>query len=345
MKDVCLFAHFDKDDKVDDYVLRYLAKIKEQDFSIVFISASRLAAADIGRLHDNCCDVILRENAGLDFGSWSAGFAKHGSAVGGRLLLANDSVYGPIGSLASALDRVTRKPADFYGLVESSQIAPHLQSWFLLFEPRVVRDATFKAILAQPFSAMTKWQIIVNGEVGMSRRLLAAGFRYKALYEIERAGLAARYFSASPMLFLWREILCDTGVPFLKVDLLRDNPLGMIDAATIFQAVHEIDPAFCDLMKSHLARIIAGQSSHQSYESDLFLLIRRKQSELLRKGYYLKRENRRVAEVWNVIKLGPFIAVMHFKQVLRMLRHILSSGDMLAVIRGERPNAGKNSQI
>ena len=109
---------------MDDYVLRYLKNIREPNFSIVFISASRLAAASIGRLREHCCDVIAREDAGRDFGSWSAGFAAHGADISGRLLLANDSVYGPIGSLRTALDRLTRKPADFYGMVESVEIAP-----------------------------------------------------------------------------------------------------------------------------------------------------------------------------------------------------------------------------
>src|SRR5579872_6628074 len=117
MQDVCLFAHFDKDDRLDDYVLRYLAKLKELNFAIVLISTSRLAAAEIARAQVLCDDVILRGNdGGLDFASWSVGFAKHGDAIQGRLLLANDSVYGPVGNLGNALDRLTRVAADFYGM-------------------------------------------------------------------------------------------------------------------------------------------------------------------------------------------------------------------------------------
>src|SRR5579872_6975427 len=118
MRDFCLFAHFDKDDKVDEYVLRYLKHIKELNFSIVFISTARLPPGEVERLRSDCFDVIVRENVGLDFGSWAVGFAKHAAAINGRLLLANDSVYGPIGSLPDAVDRLTSRPADFYGLVE-----------------------------------------------------------------------------------------------------------------------------------------------------------------------------------------------------------------------------------
>jgi lipopolysaccharide biosynthesis protein len=321
MNDVCLFAHFDKDDKVDDYVFRYLDKIKELNFAIVFISTARIAAADLERLRRNCFDVILRDNAGLDFGSWSAGFAKHGSAIDGRLLLANDSVYGPIGSLASALERMTRERVDFYGLVESIEIAPHLQSWFLLFEQPVIRNPAFAAILSQPFSKMTKRQIIASGEVGLSRRLVDAGFRYRALYDIERAGLAARCIDASPMLFLWRELLCDTGVPFVKVDLLRDNALGIFEPAAILQLIERIDPSICGLIESHLARMNVGRSPAQADENGLWRSLRHKRSALLREGYRLHRENRRAAEVWNVVKLGPFIAVLRTVQVFRRLRY------------------------
>jgi lipopolysaccharide biosynthesis protein len=326
MDDVCLFAHFDKDDKVDEYVFRYLDKIKELNFAIVFISTARLGAADVERLRSVCFDVILRQNAGLDFGSWSAGFAKHGPAIGGRLLLANDSVYGPIGSLQNALERMTREPADFYGLVESIEIAPHLQSWFLLFEQRVIGSPAFTAILSQPFSVMTKRQIIASGELGLSRRLVDAGFRYKALYAIERAGLAARCIDASPMLFLWRELLCDAGVPFLKVDLLRDSPLGIFEPAPILATVEQMDSSLAGLMKSHLARMNAGRPPGRAYENGFWRSLRRKRSALLREGYRLHRENRRAAEVWNVVKLGPFIAVLRALQVFRTLRYTGSDG-------------------
>jgi lipopolysaccharide biosynthesis protein len=293
MQDVCLFAHFDQDDKVDEYALRYLEKIKELGFSIVFISAARLGLADIERLQKSCVDVILRENAGLDFGSWSAGLAKHGSAIGGRLLLANDSVYGPVGSLQIALDRLTRRSADFYGLVESLENGLHLNSWFLLFEPWVVQHAEFRSILAQSFSTMSKRQIIDRGEIGLSRRLMQAGFRYEALYRSDRAGLPRRH-DVNPMLVFWRELLFDEGIPFLKVELLRDNPIGGKDAATILQEVEQIDPALCVLIKSHLAR--TTRRPPRSF-------LARWRYAMIRKSYGFKRENGGAGGAFNHLKL------------------------------------------
>lgn len=311
MRDVCLFAHFDKDDTVDDYVLRYLTRLRELDFAIVFISTSRLAPADVERLRDTCFDVILRENAGLDFGSWAAGFAKHGAGIGGRLLLANDSVYGPVGDLRAALDRLTRAEADFYGMVESIEFAPHLQSWFVLLQPWIVRNREFRAILAQPFSEMTRRQIVRDGEVGLSRRLLKAGFRYQALHRNDRAVLPPRH-DVNPMLLFWRELLFDEGVPFLKIELLRDNPLGGEDAATILRTVETVDPALRRLIESHLART-ARRPPRSALAQARYALIRRR-CDLL-------GENRSAAAAWNSAKLEALTAAVLTWRLVRRLLH------------------------
>lgn len=313
MQDVCLFAHFDKDDRVDEYVLRYLKEIKQLQFSIIFISTANLPKPEVERLRLDCDDVILRQNAGFDFGSWSDGFARHADNIGGRLLLANDSVYGPIGSLATAFARLTAKSADFYGLVESIEPARHLQSWFLLFEPWVVRHLEFNAILHQTFSVMSKKDIVKKGELNLSRRLSAAGFKYNALYLTTRSGLAARYLPANPTQFLWRELLFEEKIPFLKIELLRDNPLGLEDAETILSVVETIDCSFCQLIKAHLARSIP-----KSPRSRISLWIGRSRSKLVRRGYQLSRTDRAIAEFWNFSKLAPMLSPSIIKALIRM---------------------------
>jgi lipopolysaccharide biosynthesis protein len=301
----CLFAHFDKDGKIADHVLRYLGEIKRLGFSVVFISSARIGGPELERLRGCCDDIMLRDNAGLDFGSWADGFAKHRHGIGGRLLLANDSVYGPIGSLAAALDRLTGAPADFYGMVESLEPIPHLQSWFLLFEPQVVASDAFAALLSQPFSAMTKKQIIRNGEIALSRRLLAAGFRYEALFRNERSKLMNPRYAANPMLIFWRELLVDEAVPFLKIELLRDNPIRVEDAATILRVVDSIDPSFASLIGAHLARTERPQVELQRP------FWSRWRHVLIRQRYRLQQEDRPVCRAVNAAQLEFLTALLH----------------------------------
>jgi len=308
MQNICFFAHYDQDDRVDEYVLRYLQKIKDLKFDIVFVSTSRLGQTDVHGLHAHCLDVIVRENIGLDFASWSAGIAKHQDAITGRMLLANDSVYGPFGDLTSVVERLTSQPADFYGMVESIEIAPHLQSWFLLFEPWVARNPVLQEIMAQPFSSMTKPQIITNGEVAISRRLSDASFKYKGLYMPTRSGLIASRFAANPMHLLWRELLFDLGVPFLKVDLLRDNPKYAGDATTVLAEVEPLNPTLSALIRSHLARIQRKKLAHRPTRRSRWAV--RAQYAMLRQGYLLRQQNKRTAEVWTFLKLAAFTATL-----------------------------------
>lgn len=315
MHNVCLFAHFDKHDRVAEYVLRYLREIKELGFSIVFISTSRLPRTETERLGVDCSDVILRENTGLDFASWSTGFAKHEPAITGRLLLANDSVYGPIGSLATAFDRLTRAPADFYGFLESIECTPHLQSWFLVFEPHIVRNRAFKAILSQNFSTMTKQEIIFNGELRLSQQLVRAGFKYHALYATNRSGLAARFVPINPAQIMWRELLLYERIPFLKVELLRDNPLNLEDQETILSVVQSIDRSMYRSIKDHLSRSIPGSVDKKEL-SGFRQSANRLRFDLIRKGYHFSRGHQCAAEIWNFCKLFPIFAASRMWQVL-----------------------------
>ena len=49
-------------------------------------------------------------------------------------------------------------------MVESVEIAPHLQSWFVLFSHKFVRSAAFSTFMAQPFAVMSRPLIIRAGE-------------------------------------------------------------------------------------------------------------------------------------------------------------------------------------
>ncbi|MCA3565103.1 MAG: hypothetical protein IOC90_01825 [Methylocystis sp.] len=256
---LCLFAHFDQDDVLADYVLHYLEAIRAAGFDIVVISTSNLSDADVARLRTVAQDVILRENKGHDFASWGLGIERYGDLVSGRLLLTNDSVYGPIGDLGEALARLTSVPADVYGMIESQEIAPHLQSWFLLFEQQVHRSKAFRAIFAQDFAKMAKADVIRNGEVGLSQSLAAQGFRMRSLFSGRFGNGEAMRITSNASHFLWRELIEQENIPFLKIELLRVNPLQIGRLAAWKELVNARSPVLAPMIEAHLARTTRGR--------------------------------------------------------------------------------------
>jgi lipopolysaccharide biosynthesis protein len=250
MPDVCIFAHYDRDGVVDPHVLRYLAALRDCGFHTVFVTASGTGEAGRRQLLPHCIDIIERDNVGHDFGSWSTGLARWRDRIDGRLLLANDSVYGPLLPLKPQLDRLTSSKVDFYGMVCNREVRTHLQSWFLLFEPRVVRSETFAEIFCQPPLARSREEIIEELELTATERLAAAGFAYSALHMP-----GARTLLGNPTVYLWRELIEKDAVPFLKVGVLRQDPVGIFADGRWRDTISRLAPDALALIDAHRARM------------------------------------------------------------------------------------------
>jgi rhamnosyltransferase len=142
----------------------------------------------------------------------------------------------------------------------------HLQSYFLALGPRA--RAVLLPLLRRRLelhAGLSKVGLIQRFEVGMTRDAVEAGLELDVfrsvrdvLSEPERVELA-RYRPQHPASavitnlthHLWRGMLREHGLPFLKVELLRDNPLG-IDVSD-WQG--ELDPDWAGVIERHLTRI------------------------------------------------------------------------------------------
>lgn len=257
---LCLFAHFDQDDIVADYVIYYLEAIRAAGFDVVVISTSDLSTDDVSRLRSVAHDVILRENKGHDFASWALGIERYASLVSGQLMLANDSVYGPIGDLSRALTRLTSVPSDVYGMIESSEIKRHLQSWFIIFEPHVHASLAFRSVFKQPFHHMSKADIIRQGEVGLSQNLIAHGYSIRALFDGNFTNGQSLRISSNTSHFLWRELIENEDIPFLKIELLRVNPCRIASISRWVDVVAAKRPELVPMIEDHLARTSKGRT-------------------------------------------------------------------------------------
>jgi lipopolysaccharide biosynthesis protein len=277
---VCLFAHFDRDNIIDPYVLNYITEINRSGFDIIFISTSKLSNSEVLKAKSICREVLLRENKGLDFGSWCLGYSKFGHEYSGELLLANDSVYGPLGNLNDVFISLRRTSADVCGLVESLQSGQHLQSWFLLFSSKAHRSEIFKTIFNQDFSSMKKQEIILAGEVGLSEQLRQAGLTTSAIFSFKdrRSSLLLNY---NPSHTAWRQLIEVFGVPFLKVELLRDNPLRLTGLYCWQETVRARAPEMVDLIENHLNRVS---------ESSLSILKSPKKSNFISHQEFIARD-------------------------------------------------------
>lgn len=122
MKRVVVFAHYDKNNKIDDYVAYYLKSLKEVGCEVVFVSCCELDNSEIEKVKDYVIHSICEKHDEYDFGSYKRGFLylKNFLNVYDELVFANDSCYGPIYPISEVFANMEKEDCDFWGITKNN---------------------------------------------------------------------------------------------------------------------------------------------------------------------------------------------------------------------------------
>lgn len=295
MNRLCIFAHFDRDNIVDKYVLNYLQGLRRVAQRIVFVSTSQLTGPDIEDLRRMCDSVITRENVGYDFMSWQAGLASIDDiAAYDELIVCNDSVYGPLYPLEKVFDRMGKRACDFWGITNGCHKTFHLHSYFIVFRKHAVASKPFKEFWQSITPEESKARIIERYEIGLTDCFVREGFKpatyaeyspsflrylltlgppwgfHKCLWLFVVAplsGVVPRWKKMAPpprssfmvIYSYWRELIIRRKMPFLKIGLLKSNPTGAYidDYEQVLKKYSDYDVT---LIKNHLRRMKYGDA-------------------------------------------------------------------------------------
>lgn len=286
-RSVAVFVHFSPDGELSAMVHRQAKIYRRLGFAVVLVSNSPQFPEHAWQEARQVAAVVVhRRNRGLDFGAWKdlVPVARARWPQADELLLVNDSVLGPIRDLAPLFAALRDRGAGFYGLLESTQGGPHLQSWFSLARgTKAVADLA--AFLTRLRLSRSKWIIIQRGELRLARSMRAAGNSVSAVYSyqdlvcmalddpeqrayLDRAvphivagvdrkeaeqRLLARPLNAAH--HLWRVLAGPAGCPFIKTELVRRNPGGLPDVDTWPDLVPPDSPCPVDVLRAHLASL------------------------------------------------------------------------------------------
>jgi len=221
---ITIFSHFDKDNSIKEYVLYYLEQLS-QFSDIIFVStASKLSTAEIDKLNNLCRDVIVKENYGYDFGAWKTGLNCLGSELDDyeSLILCNDSVFGPFYDLEEIFNTMQNKNLDFWSMTDNQQIAYHLQSFFIVYNQKALKSSIFKDFWDNFKIYKNKQILIENNEIKFSQKLQKSDLKYGAYVPSSELN---SYLNISH--YYWDNLIKDYKFPFIKKELLRDNPMNI----------------------------------------------------------------------------------------------------------------------
>ena len=230
---LCIFAHYDAQGEIKPFVVYYLRKLREVCGDLVFVSVSNPSSTELRKLDGIASSCLFRENVGYDFAMWRLGVSQTDLAGYDELLLTNSSVFGPLWPLESVFERMAGVPCDIWGMTDNGEIAWHLQSYFLVFRRQIIESEAFRSFWASVLPYQNKTQVIRSYEIGLSIFFKEQGFHLVSLVKVDDL------YRSSSRIRLWKPgsrknptcskglALIDAGMPLVKVELFRDNPLGV----------------------------------------------------------------------------------------------------------------------
>jgi lipopolysaccharide biosynthesis protein len=232
MKRVAIFAHYDAQGEVKPYILQYLRDLRETCAQIIFVSTGDLPESQLEQARAFCSSATRRANAGFDFGMWRQALEGLDLAGIDELVLTNSSVFGPIYPLTPILEKMAQAECDFWGMTDSFEIDWHLQSYFLVFKKRALASPALTEFFGAVLPYASKDQVIRSYELGLTQFLSERGLRPAAFVPMGswvasargKAKLCARRQNAT---VFYPIQLIRAGMPFVKVQLLRDNPVDV----------------------------------------------------------------------------------------------------------------------
>ena len=247
-KYIAVFAHYDKHNIVDDYVLYYLENLKLIADKIIFVSDNNLPEIEQNKLQILCHKIIAKNHGEYDFGSYKRGLEevyKYSSEYD-AIIIANDSCYGPLKPLVNVFQPMEYSDCDFWGLtVNQEQYLPHLQSYFLVFNKKIINSEIFRNFFRKVKREDNKDNIIENYEIVLTPNFIDVGFKMDSFIK--------KIFERNPTLYdKLFFFLMKNDFPFFKVSSIADQP--KIKNALFKNYLKNNDTLF-ELVKKHSKRI------------------------------------------------------------------------------------------
>jgi len=283
--DHAVYAHYDPEGMIHDYVVEQVRQLAGAGFRVTFVTnARRLRETSVALVRPYCREIIWRRNHGLDFGAYKDGLRAVGALTQAlasceRLVLMNDSVYGPFFPLREVTDKAPTEACDFWGITDSWERHFHVQTYFIMFFKSAIASPAFARFWRRlPYVNSKSW-VIRHGEVRLSQQLTRHRLSARVLCpywdvarsvceKLSRAGNAPAVASdprrsyadelKSNLVFgralngthyFWDTLIADFRAPFIKRDLILKNPQRIPDAWRWAELISRHYP--CDLEAIH----------------------------------------------------------------------------------------------
>ena len=226
---LAVYAAYDADGFVDKADIYYIRALQEVADNIIYIADNELIAGEAEKISKEVCYIKAEKHGEYDFGSYKRGFMyakEHGLLDDiDELILCNDSCYAPIHSFKPIFDKMQNEQIDFWGITENTEIARHIQSYFIVFRPQVFKAKVFENFLASVKPQKRVRDVIENYEIQLSQILYKEGFKSKGALKLD--GGNGAQMMRNNNLTLYPHSLIKQGSPIIKKKVFEEVPYSL----------------------------------------------------------------------------------------------------------------------
>ncbi|HEX5961177.1 MAG TPA: rhamnan synthesis F family protein, partial [Rhodanobacteraceae bacterium] len=287
---ICLFAGYDRDGVVDDYVVAYVRELSRHA-DVYYLADGFMPEGELDKLAPYTKGRWAERHGAYDFGSWSALAKQHaGWEEIGRydeLLLVNDSGY-LLRPLDGVLAKMDARACDWWGLqltkrdflgesvkhgaipIEQARAAYppareatwlnslHISSYFIAFRKPVLDDPGFRTRLDAVVPQDAKSKVILKYEIGLSCWLMARGYVFDTFVPV--------LHPYHPVYTATHFELIRDGFPLLKRHFLAVNPLDTPNLVHWKSRIREWAPeADVGMFERNLLRVADDDKLQRSF--------------------------------------------------------------------------------
>lgn len=188
MKCLCIYVTYDSENIVDDYIGYMLQNLRKVvDYMVVVCNYSHVAYG-LENLQPYADRIFYRENMGFDVGAYKDVLCQYLGwdviLTFDKLLLVNDSFFGPFYTFENLFSRMEKIDVDYWGMTSCPETElddgytyeSHIQSYFLLLGNRILNSREFRTFWEDMTYPVSFTQAIITFEIGINKFLQELGF-------------------------------------------------------------------------------------------------------------------------------------------------------------------------
>ena len=264
MKRLAIFAGYDKDNIIDDYVVYYIKELKKIA-DIIYVSDCDMLENELTKISEYCINIINGRHGEYDFGSYKRGYiyAKENNLLNNYdyLILCNDSCYGPFFNFQEIVENMESRDTDTWGIFKylaDIDYDEHLQSYFLSMKKKVFLSDWFTKFIYSVKKESDKLEIIKKYENGLGVLLKNNNVTTSSFLD---SSIKTKEEKDNNIPFYNIDITEKYGFPFIKISSITYCIYSKVNAKQLTNLMQFIQPFYnTSLIINHLNRIFKKEN-------------------------------------------------------------------------------------